>query len=98
MIWKKFQVAQKKLMARLKISSKKLGLLLHILQENAKVYRAAASVAKLRRSARYALRELAVLADMERLLGDLESSWSEVNLLVDEISKADFALDIEVEP
>lgn len=97
-IWQKFGEAQAKLLERLQTNRKNLDLLLHVLRENAKVYKSAASVARLRKSARHALKQLVGLADLQAVLGDLEASWREVDGLVNEISTADFDLDLNDGP
>jgi len=76
-------------------NGKKIELLLHILKTNAIVYKEAAKVAKLRRSAKSALINLQSLSEIQNILGDLQNSWIEVNDLVSEISNADFILEIQ---
>jgi len=92
-IWKKFNYAQEKLINRLGTNGKKIELLLHILKTNAIVYKEAAKVAKLRRSAKSALINLQSLSEIQNILGDLQNSWIEVNDLVSEISSADFVIE-----
>lgn len=95
LIWQKFYSAQDNLLSKLKMTSDKIGLLLHILKTNADVYKNAADVAKLRRSALVALKNLSALSDVEAILGDIENNWLEINDLVDKISDADFRLDFD---
>lgn len=97
LIWNKFYEAQEKLLASLKLNSRRINLLLYALDKNAEVYNKAAEVARLRNSAKAALRNLNNLANIEDLIGDLQDSWLEVNSLVTEISTADFIIDIDVQ-
>ncbi|MFB2923155.1 MULTISPECIES: hypothetical protein [Aerosakkonema] len=94
-IWDKFYLAQKKLLESLDRSGKNIDLLLHILEVNAKVYREAANLARLRHSAKDALENLSSMADIQDIISDLEDSWLQVNDIVDEISKPDFTINIE---
>jgi hypothetical protein len=94
-IWSMFYAAQEKLFPRLELNSKKIDLLLHVLKTNSSVYREAATVAKLRRSAKEALRNLQSLSKIHSILNDLQNSWIEVNDLVSEISNADFNINIQ---
>ena len=93
-IWRRFHAAQNKLINRLELNGRKIDLLLHVLKTNAAVYREAANVAKLRRSAKAALKNLQSLSDIQNILGDLQNSWLEVNDLVSEISNADFNIEL----
>jgi hypothetical protein len=68
---------------KLDLTKDKVDLLMHTLQENARVYEAAASVAKLRKSAHVALRNLASLADIEDVKEDEKgypqpTNWKEL--------------------
>lgn len=94
-IWDKFYLAQKKLLESLELNGRQIDLLLHVLDVNAKVYSEAANVARLRRSAKSALENLGSLADIQSVIGDLQDSWLQVDDIVSEISKADFAIDIQ---
>jgi hypothetical protein len=94
-IWRKFHAVQEKLLTRLNLNGRKIDLLLHVLKTNAAVYREAANVAKLRRSAKAALKNLQSLSDIQGILGDLQNSWVEVNDLVSEISSADFNIELQ---
>lgn len=94
-IWARFYRTQEKMLKSLNLNAKKIDLLLHVLNVNASVYREAANVARLRRSAKGALESLRSLTDIQDIVGDLENSWLEVNDIVSEISNAEFTLDIE---
>lgn len=94
-IWNKFYQTQKKMLSSIDLSSKKVDLLLHILDVNADVYREAANVARLRHSAKSALDSLNTLIDIQDIVVDLKNSWVEVNDIVTEISNAEFAVNIE---
>ena len=94
-IWQRFHLTQKKMLRSLILNGREIDLLLHILNVNASVYREAANVARLRRSAKGALDSLSSLADIQGIVVDLENSWLEVNDIVSEISKAEFTLDFE---
>jgi len=93
LIWLKFNNAQTKLQNKLNSNGDKFELLLHILKVNAKVYKEAANVAMLRKSAKAALQSLTSLSDIQDILNDLENSWIEVNDLVAEISNAEFKIE-----
>jgi hypothetical protein len=93
LIWNKFYEAQEKLLTKLKLSSEKISLLFHIIDTNATVYKYAAEVARLRKSALEALVNLASLTDLQALLNDMTNNWLQVNEIVDEISTADFRSD-----
>lgn len=94
-IWEKFHQTQRKMLDSLILNGREIDLLVHVLNVNAGVYREAANVARLRRSAKGALDSLSSLADIQGIVVDLENSWSEVNGIVSEISKAEFTLDFE---
>jgi hypothetical protein len=93
LIWNKFYEAQGKLLGKLKLSSEKISLLFHIIDTNATVYKYAADVAKLRKSALEALANLATLTELEALLTDMTNNWLQVDEIVREISTAEFRLE-----
>jgi len=95
MIWKKFYEAQTNLLSKLKLNSRKVDSLLHILEVNSRVYKEAANVAKLRKTAKSALDNLSSLGDLQKIIGDLQNSWVEVDDLVSDISNAEFTVDID---
>ena len=88
-IWGKFNQAQDSLLLRLNMNGEKVDLLLHALKTNASVYREAANVARLRKSAKDALNGLNSLSDIKDIIGDLQNSWLEVDDIVGEISNAE---------
>lgn len=91
-IWKKFYNAQQKILPKLKLNSEKISLMFHILDVNSEVYQQAATAAKLRRSALAALENLSSLTDLQGLIDEMSSNWTQVNDLVQEISSADFRI------
>ncbi|MBD2579469.1 hypothetical protein [Oscillatoria sp. FACHB-1406] len=94
-IWDKFHSAQEQLFAKLSLNSRKVDLLLHVLEVNAGVYREAANVARLRKTAKGAMDNLRSLSDIQSIIGDLQNSWTEVDDLVSDISKAEFIIDLD---
>lgn len=95
-IWSKFLSSHDKLLDKLQLNDKKIELLLYALKVNAQVYREAANVARLRRSAKAALTNLESLSNVQNVLGDLQSSWGSVDDLVSEISSSDFNLNLDI--
>ena len=94
-IWNKFYVKQDQLFSKFNLNGRKIDLLLHFLEVNARVYREAANVARLRKTAKGALDNLSSLSDIEDIIGDLQNSWTEVDNLVSDISEAEFIVDID---
>lgn len=94
-IWKKFYDAQNRLYEKLNLNGRKIDSLIHVLEVNAKVYKEAATVTRLRKSAKGALDNLSSLGDIQSIIGDLQNSWTEVDDLVSDISNADFVIDID---
>jgi hypothetical protein len=97
-VWEKFYQAQKKLEDRVRESTKKVDLLLHVLEVNAEVYRRAAETADLRKQANEAFNQLRELAQIGQLISEMRSSWTDVNELVGQISTADFRLPEDEQP
>lgn len=94
-IWDKFYSSQKKLLESLDLNGRKVDLLLQALEINSSVYHEAATVAHLRQSAQGALESIDDLADIQSIVGDLQDSFIQVNDIVSEISKADFAVNFQ---
>lgn len=92
-IWSKFHEAQTNLLSKLQLNGRKVDSLIHILEVNARVYKEAANVAQLRKTAKSALDNLNSLGDIQSIIGDLQNSWLEVDDLVSDISNADFTID-----
>jgi hypothetical protein len=91
-IWSKFEQAQGPVKQKLSITGEHVDLLIFLLQENAKVYRGAASVAKLRKSARETLNNFVDFQDLNDAAGNLEGTWSELDGIVDRMASDDFVL------
>jgi hypothetical protein len=89
-IWQRFESAQSRLIATLKMSSDRVDYVLFVLEKNAEVYRAAANTAKLRNNVRQALGDLQALGGIESSLIDLEASWRELDKIVSEIGRQEF--------
>ncbi len=89
-IWQRFESAQSRLIATLKMSSERVDYVLFVLEKNAQVYRAAANTAKLRNNVRLALGDLQALGGIESSLIDLEASWRELDKIVSEIGRQEF--------
>lgn len=96
-IWVKFEEAQKSLKRKLSISGEQVDMLIFLLEENAKVYRGAASVARLRKSAKETLNNFVDFQDLNEAAGSLEGTWSELDGIVDRMAADDFVLGIESE-
>ncbi len=89
-IWQRFERAQARLLATLKISTERVDYVLFVLEKNAQVYREAANTAKLRNNVRLALSDLQALGGIESSLIDLAASWREVDQIVNEIGRQEF--------
>jgi len=89
-IWSKFYEAQERLLSKLKLNSEKIKLLFFILETNAEVYKQAANVAMLRKSALAALDNLSSLSDVQDIVMQMTANWTEVSNLVQELSSSDF--------
>lgn len=89
-IWKNFVRVQERLIQKLELNGKKMDLLLFTLKTNSRVFREAANVSRLRKSAKEAFSNLESLSEMESLLSELQNSWTDVENLVNEISSYDF--------
>ena len=72
-------------------STERVDFVLFVLQKNAQVYREAANTAQLRRNVRLALQDLQSLGAIESSLIDLAASWREVDAIVSEIGREEFA-------
>ncbi len=90
-IWVKFADSQSRLMSTFTASTERVDFVLFVLQKNAQVYREAANTAQLRRNVRLALQDLQALGAIENSLIDLAASWREVDAIVNEIGREEFA-------
>lgn len=90
-IWEKFSDSQSRLMTTFAASTERVDFVLFVLQKNAQVYREAANTAQLRRNVRLALQDLQSLGAIESSLIDLAASWREVDAIVSEIGREEFA-------
>jgi hypothetical protein len=97
-IWAKFEKAQGPVKQKLSITGEHVDLLIFLLEENAKVYRGAASVAKLRKSAKETLANFADFQGLNEAAGSLEGTWTELDGIVDRMSADDFVLNAEPAP
>ncbi len=88
-IWSQFEKTQHRLASTLQLSTRKVDLLLFVLEKNAQVYREAANTAQLRQSVRLALNNLQALGAIEGTLADLAASWQEVDQIIGEIGRTE---------
>jgi len=89
-VWNNFRTAQEKLLAKLKNNSEIIDLFLFTLEKNSEVYKEAADVAMLRKSAKSMLSQLTMLNSADDVIKDIENNWLEINDLMNEISNSDF--------
>ena len=93
-IWLKFTKKQKEIKNKLSISGEQVDMLVFLLEKNAIVYRGAASVARLRKSAKDTLKNLGGFEDLNDAAGSLVGTWSELDGIVDRMAADDFLEDI----
>lgn len=89
-VWNKFTIHQERLIVEIENSNQPLELLMHIMEQNARVYREAYNAVKLRKEARIALQNLAALAEMGSLLGELQDTWEKLDKIIQDVSDFDF--------
>ena len=94
-IWNKFYEAQNRLSEKLDINARKVDSLFHILEVNSRVYREAANTTRLRKTAKGALDSLSSLGDLQNIVDDVQSSWTELDSLVNDISNAEFSINLD---
>jgi len=92
-VWNNFRLSQEKLLLKLKKNSEIIDLFLFALDKNADVYKEAADVAMLRKSAKSMLSQLKLLNATDDLINNIENNWLEINDLMNEISKAEFKIE-----
>ncbi len=91
LMWRNFQVHQERLLGSLNDNNGKVSTLLFVLEKNADVYELAAETAQMTKSASQFIQNLNGLMDINNTLDDLQESWTELDLIVDEIATLDFS-------
>lgn len=88
-IWNRFYEAQEKLETKLRTHSKKIELLLHILNINAQIYEQSANFALLRKTKVMAFKDITNLHDLTRIVTDIEESEKDIAQWVEKIEQTE---------
>ena len=90
-IWNRLYEVQKHLEPKLYIHSQRIGLLLHVLDLNARIYEQSANVVLLRKTVEFSPDNFIDVSKLKGIVNDIKTSENDIKQLIKQIEKTEFS-------